>query len=70
MLFFEILKSLPDISKWNTESVEDMSFLFSGCSSLISLPDISKWNTTKVTKKKNMFTNCPKNLVIPQKFQN
>ena len=42
------LISLPDISKWNTEKVINMSFLFMGCISLKSLPDISKWNTKNV----------------------
>ena len=40
----ESLKSLPDISKWNTNNVNDMSSMFSNCESLKSLPDISKWN--------------------------
>ena len=35
-----------------------MSFMFSGCKSLLSLPDISKWNTNKVTNMSNMFENC------------
>jgi len=39
------LSSLPDISKWNTNNVNDMKCMFYGCSSLSSLPDISKWNT-------------------------
>ena len=39
------LSSLPDISKWNTNKVYNMSNMFDGCSSLSSLPDISKWNT-------------------------
>ena len=42
------LKSLPDISEWNTSEVHDMSNLFYNCSSLLSLPDISKWNTNNV----------------------
>ena len=46
------LKSLPDISKWNTNKVIDMSDMFYNCSSLKSLPDISKWNTKNMT---NMF---------------
>ena len=45
------LLSLPDISKWNTNNVNDMSFMLSGCSSLLSLPDISKWNTNNVTNR-------------------
>ena len=36
------LLSLPDISKWNTNNIVDMSSMFYGCSSLSSLPDISK----------------------------
>jgi len=39
---FSSLISLPDISKWNTSNVKDMSYMFCLCSSLISLTDISK----------------------------
>ena len=42
------LLSLPDISKWNTNNVNDMMGMFNFCSSLSSLPDISKWNTNNV----------------------
>ena len=42
------LSSLPDISKWDTSKVINMSNIFSGCISLSSLPDISKWNTNNV----------------------
>ena len=52
-----ILK-LPDIRKWNTKYVIDMSFMFSGCTSLISLPDISKWNTENVEKMSDLFSYC------------
>jgi len=31
---------LPDISKWNTNKVTDMSYIFNKCSKLSSLPDI------------------------------
>ena len=41
------LISLPDLTKWNTSNVIDMSNMFYRCISLISLPDISKWNTSK-----------------------
>ena len=50
--------SLPDISKWNINNVNDTSYMFSGCSSLISLPDISKWNTNKVKYMSRMFSWC------------
>ena len=49
------LKSLPDISNWNTQNVVNMSGIFSGCSDIISLPDISKWNVDNVTDLSNMF---------------
>ena len=42
------LSFLPDISKWNTNNVNDMKGIFSECKSLESLPDISKWNSNKI----------------------
>ena len=33
------LESLPDISKWNTNNVTDMSRMFKGCELLKLLPD-------------------------------
>ena len=53
-----VLLSLPDISKWNTNNVKIMSYMFWGCLSLSSLPDISKWNTNNVTNMSNMFYGC------------
>ena len=38
--------------------VNNMSYMFKGCSSLLSLPDISKWNTNKVTSMSMMFLEC------------
>ena len=52
------LTSLPDISKWNTSNVTNMSGMFYDCKSLESLPDISNWNTNNVTNMKGMFINC------------
>ena len=49
------LISLPDISKWNTSSVTDMSAMFGRCHSLIFVPDISKWDNSKVINKELMF---------------
>jgi surface protein len=57
------LESLPDISKWNTENVINMSGLFGSkynpdCKpKLKSIPDISKWNTSNV----KYFGGCYKN---------
>ena len=49
------LKSIPDISKWNTNNVKNMSYMFYKCSSLSILPDLSKWNTNNVTDMSGMF---------------
>ena len=63
-LFFSLfficssLKSLPDISKWNTKNVSNMDGLFCQCSSLKSLPDISRWNTKNVTDMSMLFSEC------------
>ena len=45
--------------------VSNMSYMFSGCSSLLSLPDISKWNTNNVTNMSYMFYNCSSLLSLP-----
>ena len=34
------LSSLPDISKWDTNKVTDMSYIFNGCSNLSSLLNV------------------------------
>ena len=52
------LQILPDISKWNTVKVNDMSYLFYGCNCLTKLPDISLWNKENVTNMSYMFYNC------------
>ena len=52
------LSSLPDISKWNTNNVTNMSKMFCGCSSLSSLPDISKWNINNTTNIRDMYSEC------------
>ena len=68
-LVYYKLSSLPDISKWNTNKVEDMSYIFSDCKSLLSLPDISKWNINNATNIKDMFYGCDKLNNIPSKFE-
>ena len=59
-LFFgcSSLKELPDISKWNTTNVINMSWLFGKCSSLKELPDISQWNENNVTNMSGLFGKC------------
>ena len=52
------LKSIPDISQWNTSNITDMSQIFYNCSLIKSLPDISKWNTDKVKDINGIFEKC------------
>ena len=53
-----IKKNEIDLSKWNTNNITDMSYLFSGCSSLSSLPDLSNWNTNSITDMSYLFYLC------------
>ena len=39
-------------------NINNSSFMFYDCLSLISLPDISNWNTIKVTNMSHMFDGC------------
>ena len=57
-IYCRTLESLPDISKWNTISVIDMSGMFRNCELLESLPDISKWNTANIINMSEMFFDC------------
>ena len=67
-LFFNCssIIELPDISKWNTENINNISELFEGCSSLKSLPDISNWNTKNVKYITGIFNLSvhPKNIQL------
>ena len=44
------LKSLPDLSKWDTSNINNMIWMFFECISLISLPVKSEWNTSILIK--------------------
>jgi predicted ribosomally synthesized peptide with SipW-like signal peptide len=46
-----------DVSKWNTQSATDMSYMFWGCRALASL-NVSGFNTSGVTNMKYMFSDC------------
>ena len=59
------LKSLPDISKWDTKNVKNMSWMFMDCESLIPLPDISKWDTKNVSNMSYMFSSCTSLMSLP-----
>ena len=60
-----LVTSIPDISKWDTSNVNDMSYLFCGCEILKILPDISSWNTYNVKDMSNMISYCPKLESLP-----
>ena len=49
---------ISDISKWNTNKVNNFRYMFSKCSLLSSLPDISQWNTSKVNNVEGIFSHC------------
>jgi surface protein len=47
-----------DFPSFNTENINDISYMFSYCDSLKSLPDISKWDTKNVKDMSYMFSMC------------
>ena len=59
------MKKLPDISKWDTNNVKDMSNFFDNCCSLSVLPNISKWNFKNVEDISRMFYNCNSLISLP-----
>ena len=52
------LIELPDISKWDTKNVTNITGMFNNCSSLKELPDISNWNMNNVTSLILIFSQC------------
>ena len=59
-MFFKCnsLISIKGFSNWNTNKVNDMSFLFYGCSSLTYFFGIENFNTSKVKDMSFLFTGC------------
>ena len=58
ILWLPFLESLPDISRWDTENINDMNSIFYKCSSLKLLPDISNWKTNSLKDIKICFLNA------------
>ena len=52
------LINVPNISKWETKKVYDLSYMFNGCISLTSLPNISKWDSQSFKNVNYMFNDC------------
>jgi surface protein len=46
-----------DISQWNVSNVEDMRFMFFGCTEFNQ--DLNKWNVSNVKEMHYAFYNCP-----------
>ena len=53
-----IKKNILKIKLKETETITDMSYMFSNCCTLIDLPDISEWDTSNVNNMKCMFYYC------------
>ena len=61
------LKSVPDISNWNTDNLVTIYSMFYNCTKLISIPDISKWTIGKKNflRLNHLFFNCSSLKSIP-----
>ena len=60
----ESLLKLPDISKWDTSSVTNISNLFNGLR-IENIPDISKWNSSNFNDISYLFYNCKNLKALP-----
>ena len=58
MFYCSSLHSIPDLPKWNTSNIKDMSQMFRECKSLVSFPDISNWDTSNVQDMNCIFAQC------------
>ena len=54
----KIDKDIINVKLIFQESIDDISNIFDGCTSLISISDISKWNISNVTKMNRLFNQC------------
>ena len=52
-----------DVSKWNTNKVEDFSFMFNGCLSLVKL-DLSSFYINRDTSVFRFAMDCPSLITI------
>ena len=62
------LISLPDISKWNTNNVQNFSKLFYGSISLSYTPNLCNWNFLYQDNKINLFIECLSLIYEPKLF--
>ena len=59
---------LPDISKWDTSNIFDMSKMFYNCKKISFLSDISKWVTRNVFNMNKIFYKCSSLLISPEAY--
>ena len=66
----ESLTILPNISKWFTFKVKNMSYMFYNCKSLKSIPEIGKWRFEypKLVEFNNIFEGCSSLRYYPNIF--
>jgi surface protein len=53
----ENLRTINNISEWDTSNITNMDNMFQRCNSLVSL-DLSKWNVSKVESMRDMIQGC------------
>ena len=53
------LKSLPDISKWDSKNVTNTSYMFNDYRILTKLSEISEWEPKNVTNMLNCYDGSP-----------
>ena len=56
---------IQNISSADINKIKNISFMFSGCISLISLPNLSEWDISNVTMLNSLFNCCSKLISIP-----
>ena len=70
MEYFEFNESkhndIFEIKLLGINNINDISYMFSNCTTLVSLPDISKLDITKFTKLSYMFNNCQSLISLPE----
>jgi surface protein len=71
---YELKEYFEDFSKNDSKlqiklteinNIQDTSYMFYECTSLISLPDIEKWNTEFITSMSCMFFGCSSIVSLP-----
>ncbi len=57
--FYNCSNFNSDISKWDTSNIQNMSYMFSGCTKFNNLGNtMNSWNTSAVTNMTSMFSGC------------